>query len=57
VLHAAALRAGCPAGDLTAAHLRAVDALLTDWHGQRGLDLPGRVRAVRSGGSLRLVTG
>ena len=54
VLHRAALAAGCPAGDLSAKHVLAIDALLTDWHGQRGVDLPGRVRAWRAGGSLRL---
>ena len=54
VLHRAALAAGCPAGDLSATHVLAVDALVTDWHGQRGVDLPGRVRAWRAGGSLRL---
>ena len=31
-----------------------VDALVTDWHGQRGVDLPGRVRAERAAGVLRL---
>ena len=53
-LRSAALAAGCPAGDLAARHVQAVDALVTDWRGQRGVDLPGRVRAYRSGGSLRL---
>lgn len=28
-------------GDLTAKHLAAVDRLLTDWHGQSGIDVPG----------------
>jgi len=55
-LRTAALGAGCPAGDLTAAHVLALDALLTDWHGQRGVDLPGRVRAERVAGALRLST-
>jgi tRNA(Ile)-lysidine synthase len=54
VLHRAALAAGCPAGDLSATHVLAMDALVTGWHGQRGVDLPGRVQAWRSGGSLRL---
>ncbi len=53
-LRSAARAAGCPAGDLAALHVQAVDALVTDWRGQRGVDLPGRVRAYRSGGSLRL---
>ena len=42
VLRAAALAAGCPAGALTAGHVRAVDGLVVDWHGQAGVDLPGR---------------
>ena len=54
VLRTAALDAGCPAGDLTAGHVDAVDALVTDWHGQRGVDLPGFVRAVRTGGTVMM---
>jgi len=53
VLRAAALDAGCPAGDLFAQHVDAVERLLTHWHGQAGVDLPGKVRAVRSAGELR----
>ena len=37
--------------DLGAAHLQAVLALITDWHGQGPLDLPG-VRVVRRAGAL-----
>ena len=47
VLRSAALAAGCPAGALTAAHVTRVAELVTDWHGQRGVDLPGGVRAAR----------
>jgi tRNA(Ile)-lysidine synthase len=47
VLRDAALTAGAPAGSLTAAHVAAVDALVTGWHGQGPLDLPGGVRASR----------
>jgi len=54
-LRSAALAAGCPATDLVAGHVAAIDALLTDWHGQRGVDLPARVRATREGDRLRLV--
>lgn len=39
-------------GDLSAGHLFAVDALLTDWHGQLGVDLPGGVRVRRIDGRL-----
>ncbi len=41
-------------GDLSAGHLFAVDALLTDWHGQSGVDLPGGVRVRRANGGLHL---
>jgi tRNA(Ile)-lysidine synthase len=52
VLRAAAIMAGCPPGALTAGHVGAVDALVTDWHGQRWLDLPGGVRARRRDGKV-----
>ena len=37
----------------SAAHTGAVLALVEDWHGQRGVDLPGGVRVVRAGGTRR----
>ena len=52
VLRAAALDAGCPAGALTAAHVARIDELVTDWRGQRGVDLPGGVRAARQAGEV-----
>ncbi len=52
VLRQAALLAGCPGGSLTAAHVDALDALVTGWHGQRGADLPGAIRAQRRYGKL-----
>jgi tRNA(Ile)-lysidine synthase len=54
VLRRAALDAGCPGTDLTAGHVDALDRLVTDWHGQRGVDLPGGVVARRIEGRLRL---
>ena len=48
VLRLAALDAGCPAGSLAAVHVAALDALVTDWHGQGPVDLPGGVEAVRA---------
>ncbi|GIG25448.1 tRNA lysidine(34) synthetase TilS [Cellulomonas denverensis] len=54
VLRLAALRAGVPAAALTRAHLLAVDGLLTDWHGQGPVHLPGRVEALRACGRLAL---
>ena len=41
------------AGALTSAHVRALEALLTDWHGQGPADLPGGVRAQRREGTIR----
>jgi tRNA(Ile)-lysidine synthase len=52
VLRSAALQAGCPAGALTAAHVARIEELVTDWHGQRGVDLPGGVRAARRSGAV-----
>jgi tRNA(Ile)-lysidine synthase len=52
VLRAAALAAGSPATDLTAAHVAAVDGLVTAWHGQRHIDLPGPVMARRHDGRV-----
>ncbi len=47
VIRSAALAAGVSATDLTFGHVDAVDGLVTDWHGQHGVDLPGGLRAVR----------
>ncbi len=47
------LTAGAPAGSLTATHVAACDALVTEWHGQGPLDLPG-VRVQRSGGRVTI---
>jgi tRNA(Ile)-lysidine synthase len=52
VVHRAALDAGAPPAELTREHVLAVDALLTDWRGQKWIDLPGRLRAVRRDGLL-----
>ena len=52
VLRLVALRAGSPASELFHEHVLAIDALLTDWHGQKWIDLPGHLRAVRLGGHL-----
>ncbi|MFT4109905.1 TilS substrate-binding domain-containing protein, partial [Propionicimonas sp.] len=40
--------------DLSAAHLRAVAALVTDWHGQKGIDVPG-LRVARTGSRLHVL--
>ncbi|MGH3586321.1 MAG: tRNA lysidine(34) synthetase TilS [Pseudonocardia sp.] len=54
VLRLAALAAGCPGTELFAIHVDAVEALVTDWHGQQWVDLPGKIRAQRAGGTLTI---
>ena len=39
---------------LTATHIAALDALITNWHGQGPIDLPGGFEAVRASGRLDL---
>ena len=51
-LRAACVAAGTPAGSLARVHVLEVDALLTDWHGQGGIDLPGGTRVLRRYGRL-----
>jgi tRNA(Ile)-lysidine synthase len=53
LLKRAAITAGAPAGSVTAAHVGELDAFITDWHGQRWLDLPGGVRCLRRYGRLQ----
>ena len=52
VLRLAALAAGSPPGELFHEHVVALDRLVTHWHGQKGVDLPGHVRAARTGDVL-----
>ncbi len=54
VLRRAAIEAGCPATDLDAGHVAGLDRLVTDWHGQGPLHLPGAVSAQRACGRLAL---
>jgi tRNA(Ile)-lysidine synthase len=56
VLRRAALAVGSPAGDLSAGHVAEIDRLVTDWHGQGPLDLPGQVSAARRCGRLAFTT-
>ncbi|WP_298990687.1 tRNA lysidine(34) synthetase TilS [uncultured Pseudokineococcus sp.] len=53
-LRAAAVRAGAPAGDVSAAHAAALDALVTAWRGQGPVRLPGAVEGRRACGRLLL---
>jgi tRNA(Ile)-lysidine synthase len=52
VLRQAAIMAGCPPGALGAGHIDRIDALVSSWHGQRWVDLPGGVRARRRDGKV-----
>jgi tRNA(Ile)-lysidine synthase len=52
VLRSAAVAAGCPPGVLSARHVHQIDELVTSWHGQRWVDLPGGVRAARRDGEI-----
>lgn len=54
VLRAAALAAGSPGGALSAVHVSALDALVTDWHGQQAVALPGSLAGVRRSGRLHI---
>ncbi len=54
VLRTAALQAGCPPTDLSAAHVAAIDALVTAWRGQGPISLPGGVTARRRNGTITL---
>ncbi|MCK6209745.1 tRNA lysidine(34) synthetase TilS [Georgenia sp. EYE_87] len=53
-LHTAALRAGATPGALAAVHVDALDALVTRYHGQGPVPLPGPVVARRRCGRLTL---
>ena len=53
VLHRAALDAGSPPSELTRDHVLAVDELLVGWRGQKWIDLPGPLRALRRDGADR----
>jgi tRNA(Ile)-lysidine synthase len=48
VLRRAAITAGAAAGSLTADHVHEIDRLVTDWHGQGPVSLPGGLVADRS---------
>ncbi|MEV0089958.1 tRNA lysidine(34) synthetase TilS [Streptomyces sp. NPDC050738] len=52
VLRRNAIAAGSPAGSLFARHIEEMDRLITGWRGQGGINLPGRVEALRQGGRL-----
>jgi tRNA(Ile)-lysidine synthase len=55
VLRRCALRSGCPATDLAAGHVAELEGLVSRWHGQGPLSLPGGVSARRRGGRIEFV--
>jgi tRNA(Ile)-lysidine synthase len=55
VLHAWALSLGCPAPALGVVHVDALDALVTAWHGQGAVGLPGGIQVARRDGHLVVV--
>lgn len=52
VIRKLAIEAGANQNDLSREHVLAVDALITRWHGQGPINLPGNVDATRSHGKL-----
>jgi tRNA(Ile)-lysidine synthase len=54
VLRLAAVAAGAPPSELFHEHVLAMDALLTDWRGQKWVDLPGHLRCHRADGRLHI---
>jgi tRNA(Ile)-lysidine synthase len=52
VLHFWARRLGAPGAALSHVHVEALDALVTDWHGQGPVHLPGGILAARHRGVL-----
>ena len=47
-----ASEAGAPLADVSAAHVESLDALLTSWHGQGPLHVPGGIAVARTGGAI-----
>jgi tRNA(Ile)-lysidine synthase len=52
VLHAWARALGAPGAALSHRHVAALDALVTHWHGQGPVALPGSIKVVRENGLL-----
>ena len=54
VLRLAIYQAGAPSGSLTAEHIEAAEALISNWHGQKEVSLPGNVKLLRNSGRIVL---
>jgi tRNA(Ile)-lysidine synthase len=55
VLRLAIYRAGAPVGSLSAEHIASAEALISDWHGQKEVSLPGNVKLLRNSGRITLL--
>jgi tRNA(Ile)-lysidine synthase len=56
VLRMAIYKAGAPSGMLSADHIAQAEALISDWHGQKEVALPGNVKLSRISGRITLFT-
>ena len=56
VLRLAIYNAGAPAGSLSAEHISGVESLISEWHGQKEVALPGNVKVFRNSGRIILST-
>jgi tRNA(Ile)-lysidine synthase len=56
VLRRVALEAGADPSALSARHLAELDRLITDWHGQQRIELPGGIACTRVGDALTFAT-
>ena len=54
ILRSAIYAAGAPSGSISADHIGSVEALVTSWHGQGLVSLPGGVKVERISGRLSL---
>ena len=52
VLRILAIDAGCNVNDLTREHVLSIEGLITRWHGQGPLNLPGSINTTRAHGKL-----
>lgn len=53
-LRQAAITAGTPAGTLKYSHIEQLEKLITNWHGQKPIDLPNAYMAWREGGIIAI---
>ncbi|MGA0083315.1 MAG: tRNA lysidine(34) synthetase TilS [Candidatus Nanopelagicales bacterium] len=56
VIKIAALNSGVTPGPFSFEHIEAIDALVTNWHGQGNVDLPGFIQASRVDQTIRFIS-